>query len=66
MIETETGYRATLEAIKTLKEANEKTRQKYKDLDKRKLRILLSGSSEIKKMEKEVRDYERRQLRKAS
>lgn len=67
MITTEKGYRITLEEIKKEKEALKQTRHQLKGLDKRKLRIVESGSlSAIAEMEREVREYERTRLRKAS
>lgn len=67
MITNEIGYKNTLEAIRKLEEAIEQTRQKYPESKKDWVNLIIEGPlDEIEKLKAEVREYERKQLKKAS
>jgi hypothetical protein len=67
MITNEKGYEITLAHLKEEKDALKQTRRMFRNLDKRKLRILENSSlAAIAELESEVREYERTRLKKAS
>lgn len=67
MIKTEIGYKNTLRHIKEIEEAIEEFHRSKTAERKEFSKLILEGpNDELKRLKAEIRDYERRKLKKAS